>query len=34
VKAFSRLHLDNAKCAHIMRSCGDEISALRAALGD
>lgn len=34
VKAFSRLHLDNAKCAHIMRSCQDEISALRSALGD
>lgn len=34
VKAFSRLRLDNAKCAHIMRSCGDEISALRTALGD
>ncbi|HKS54458.1 MAG TPA: HDOD domain-containing protein [Steroidobacteraceae bacterium] len=34
VKAFSRLHLDNAKCAHIMQSCGDEISALRSALGD
>jgi HD-like signal output (HDOD) protein len=34
VKAFSRLHLDNAKCAHIMRSCADEIAALRSALGD
>ena len=34
VKAFSRLGLDNAKCAHIMQSCGEEISALRSALGD
>jgi HD-like signal output (HDOD) protein len=34
VKAFSRLHLDNAKCADIMQNCGDEISALRSALGD
>jgi len=34
VKAFSRLRLDNAKCADIMQNCGDEISALRSALGD
>ena len=34
VKAFSRLGLDNAKCADIMQNCGDEISALRSALGD
>ena len=34
VKAFWRLHLDNAKCVHIMRDCADEISALRTALGD
>jgi len=34
VKAFRRLSLDNAKCAHIMQSCSDEISALRSALGD
>ena len=34
VKAFRRLDLDNAKCAHIMHSCGDEIAALRTALGD
>jgi len=34
VKAFSRLSLDNAKCAHIMQSCSDEIAALRSALGD
>ena len=34
VKAFSRLSLDNAKCAHIMQSCSDEIAALRTALGD
>ena len=34
VKAFRRLGLDNAKCAHIMQSCTDEISALRTALGD
>jgi HD-like signal output (HDOD) protein len=34
VKAFRRLSLDNAKCAHIMQSCSDEIAALRTALGD
>ncbi len=34
VRAFSRLGLDNEKCAHIMRDCVDEIAALRAALGD
>jgi HD-like signal output (HDOD) protein len=34
VKAFRRLSLDNAKCAHIMQSCSEEISALRSALGD
>jgi HD-like signal output (HDOD) protein len=34
VKAFRRLGLDNAKCAHIMQNCSDEISALRSALGD
>jgi HD-like signal output (HDOD) protein len=34
VKAFSRLRLDNGKCADIMQNCGDEISALRSALGD
>jgi HD-like signal output (HDOD) protein len=34
VKAFRRLGLDNAKCAHIMQSCSDEIAALRTALGD
>jgi HD-like signal output (HDOD) protein len=33
VKAFRRLGLDNAKCAHVMQSCGEEISALRSALG-
>jgi HD-like signal output (HDOD) protein len=34
VKAFSRLRLDNAKCEHIMQNCGEEIAALRTALGD
>lgn len=34
VKAFRRLSLDNAKCAHIMQNCSDEIAALRSALGD
>ena len=34
VKAFRRLSLDNAKCAHIMQSCSEEIAALRSALGD
>jgi putative nucleotidyltransferase with HDIG domain len=34
VKAFWRLGLDNEKCVHVMRDCADEISALRAALGD
>ncbi|HEY8537217.1 MAG TPA: HDOD domain-containing protein [Steroidobacteraceae bacterium] len=34
VKAFWRLGLDNAKCVHVMRDCAEEISALRAALGD
>jgi HD-like signal output (HDOD) protein len=34
VKAFRRLGLDNAKCADIMHNCGEEISALRTALGD
>jgi HD-like signal output (HDOD) protein len=34
VKAFRRLGLDNAKCAHIMQSCSEEIAALRCALGD
>jgi HD-like signal output (HDOD) protein len=34
VKAFRRLELDNAKCAHTMQNCGEEISALRTALGD
>jgi len=34
VKAFRRLGLDNAKCADIMQNCGEEISALRTALGD
>jgi HD-like signal output (HDOD) protein len=34
VKAFRRLGLDNAKCADIMQNCGEEISALRSALGD
>jgi HD-like signal output (HDOD) protein len=34
VKSFWRLGLDNAKCVHVMRDCADEISALRAALGD
>jgi HD-like signal output (HDOD) protein len=34
VKAFWRLHLDNAKCVHVMRDCTEEITALRTALGD
>lgn len=34
VKAFQRLGLDNAKCAHVMRDCAEEIAALRRALGD
>ncbi len=34
VRAFTRLGLDNEKCAHIMRDCVDEIAALRTALGD
>jgi HD-like signal output (HDOD) protein len=34
VRAFLRLGLDNEKCAHIMRNCGEEIAALRTALGD
>jgi HD-like signal output (HDOD) protein len=34
VKAFWRLGLDNAKCVYVMRDCAEEISALRAALGD
>lgn len=34
VKAFWRLGLDNAKCVHVMRDCGEEIAALRSALGD
>jgi putative nucleotidyltransferase with HDIG domain len=34
VKAFRRLGLDNAKFAHIMQGCSDEIAALRSALGD
>jgi len=34
VNAFWRLGLDNDKCVHIMRDCAEEISALRAALGD
>jgi HD-like signal output (HDOD) protein len=34
VRAFTRLGLDNAKCAQIMRDCVDEIAALRTALGD
>ncbi|MEQ1579639.1 MAG: HDOD domain-containing protein [Steroidobacteraceae bacterium] len=34
VRAFTRLGLDNAKCAHIMRDCVEEIAALRTALGD
>jgi putative nucleotidyltransferase with HDIG domain len=34
VKSFWRLGLDNDKCVHVMRDCADEISALRAALGD
>lgn len=34
VKAFWRLGLDNDKSAHVMRDCAEEISALRAALGD
>jgi putative nucleotidyltransferase with HDIG domain len=34
VKAFRRLGLDNAKCADIMQNCGEEIAALRTALGD
>jgi putative nucleotidyltransferase with HDIG domain len=34
VKAFWRLGLDNEKCVHVMRDCAEEISALRAALGD
>jgi len=34
VKAFWRLGLNNDKCVQIMRGCAEEISALRAALGD
>ncbi len=34
VSAFWRLGLDNDKCVHVMRDCAEEISALRAALGD
>jgi len=34
VKSFWRLGLDNEKCVHVMRDCAEEISALRAALGD
>ena len=34
VKAFRRLGLDNAKFAHIMQGCSEEIAALRSALGD
>jgi HD-like signal output (HDOD) protein len=34
VKAFRRLSLDNSKCEDIMQNCGEEISALRSALGD
>ena len=34
VKSFWRLGLDNDKCVHVMRDCAEEISALRAALGD
>ena len=34
VKAFWRLGLDNEKCVHVMRSCSEEIAALRTALGD
>jgi HD-like signal output (HDOD) protein len=34
VRAFTRLHLDNEKCAHIAKDCAEEIAALRAALGD
>ena len=34
VKAFWRLHLDNAKCVHVTRDCSEEINALRTALGD
>lgn len=33
VRAFSRLGLDNAKCKNIMKTCVEEIAALRAALG-
>ena len=34
VGAFARLGLDNAKFAHVMRDCVEEITALRSALGD
>jgi len=34
VRAFARLGMDNAKFAQIMTDCVEEISALRAALGD
>lgn len=34
VRGFTRLGLDNAKCSVIMRDGAEEISALRAALGD
>lgn len=34
VRAFSRLELDNEKCARIATECAEEIAALRAALGD
>jgi HD-like signal output (HDOD) protein len=33
VRAFTRLGLDNAKFAHILRDCVDEIAAMRSALG-
>lgn len=34
VRAFSRMGLDNAKFEQVMRDCVEEISALRAALGE
>ena len=34
VKGYSRLGLNNEKCAQIMHDCAEEISALRTALGD
>ena len=34
VKAFWRLGLDNDKCIIVLDDCAEELTALRAALGD